>query len=142
MKVVIDINVMLVAVSSRSTLYWIFQRLTDGDYTLCLTTEILAEYAEKMEEHMSVYIADTSLETILRLPNIEKVNVYFKWNLITNDADDNKYSDCAIAANADYIVTHDTDFNILKRIDFPKVKVISAAEFREVLEKSKSNHNY
>ncbi|MCB9352648.1 MAG: PIN domain-containing protein [Lewinellaceae bacterium] len=30
------------------------------------------------------------------------------------DADDNKFLDCAIAAGAEYLVTHDKDFNILK----------------------------
>jgi len=35
------------------------------------------------------------------------------------DEDDNKFVDCAIAANAGYLITHDKDFNILKQTDFP-----------------------
>lgn len=134
MKIVLDTNVLLVSVSERSPLHWVFQRFVNGDYTLCVTTDILNEYAEKIEEHMGIEVAENNLKTILRLPNIQKVTAYFKWNLITNDPDDNKYVDCAIAANADYLVTHDSDFNILKRIPFPKVKVVNVVEFKEILE--------
>ena len=45
--------------------------------------------------------------------------------MIEADADDNKFVDCAIAANAKYVVTDDNHFDILKRIDFPKVDIIS-----------------
>ncbi len=38
--------------------------------------------------------------------------------------DDNKFVDCAVAANASFIVSHDKDFNILKEIDFPKAIII------------------
>ena len=53
--------------------------------------------------------------------------------MITNDADDNKFVDCAIAANADYIVTNDKHFQILQTVDFPKVNIISVEEFRNLL---------
>lgn len=43
--------------------------------------------------------------------------------------------DCAIAANADFIVSDDVHFNALKSIEFPVVKVIGKAAFLEMLEK-------
>jgi predicted nucleic acid-binding protein len=52
---------------------------------------------------------------------------------ITNDPDDNKFVDCAIASNADYIVSQDSHFDILKFIDFPKVNVIRLEEFMKTL---------
>jgi len=42
-----------------------------------------------------------SLSTLLLLPNVIQVNVYYNWNLIQNDRDDDKFVDCAIASNAD-----------------------------------------
>ncbi len=133
MKVVIDTNIFLVSISRRSPYHWIFQHLLEGNYSLCITTEILSEYAEKIEEHMGSATAEAALKTLLELPNIEKTEVYYKWNLI-KDADDNKFPDCAIAAGASYLVTHDKDFNILKKVDFPKIEIISAEEFRKLLE--------
>jgi len=53
--------------------------------------------------------------------------------IISIDEDDNKFVDCAFAANADYIVTNDSDFNILKQTAFPKIKVVSLDDFREIL---------
>ena len=48
---------------------------------------------------------------------------------LLQDEDDNKFVDCAIASNASYIVTHDKDFNILKNIPFPKVRIINTEDF-------------
>jgi uncharacterized protein len=50
-----------------------------------------------------------------------------------NDEDDNKFADCAFAANADYIVTNDSDFNVLKKLTFPVIKVVSMVEFKDIL---------
>jgi len=70
------------------------------------------------------------LQIIENALNVEYVTRYYKWNLIENDPDDNKFADCAIAANAHYIVTHDKHFNILKTIDFPKLAVINAEQMK------------
>jgi len=43
------------------------------------------------------------------------------------------FVDCAIASNANYVVSHDKDFNVLKKIEFPKVKVIDTSTFNEIL---------
>ena len=48
--------------------------------------------------------------------------------------DDNKFVDCAIAANADYLVTNDRDFSVLKKVEFPKIILIKIDEFIKVLE--------
>jgi uncharacterized protein len=134
MKVVIDTNILLVSISRRSPFHWIFKGLLDGTYTLCVTTEILAEYAEIIERHTGVAAAEAALKTILELPNVEKVEIYFRWNLL-RDFDDNKFSDCAIAAGADCLVTHDKGFDTLSEQDFPHVLVVSAEMFKSLLSK-------
>ena len=48
-------------------------------------------------------------------------------------ADDNKFVDCAIAANAKCIVSEDNHFNVLKFIPFPKVEVIGIDDFKSFL---------
>jgi predicted nucleic acid-binding protein len=53
--------------------------------------------------------------------------------LIYVDEDDNKFVDCAVAANADFILTSDKHFRVLKDIPFPKVKVISLEEFEKLI---------
>lgn len=58
---------------------------------------------------------------------------HFSFGLITADADDNKFVDCAIVANAHFIVTEDKHFNVLKNIEFPHVDVIGIDEFKDIL---------
>ena len=53
--------------------------------------------------------------------------------LITADIDDNKFTDCAVAGNAHFIVTDDKHFNALKSISFPVINVISLEVFKRLL---------
>lgn len=54
---------------------------------------------------------------------------HFRFHLIKSDEDDNKFVDCAIAANARYIVTEDHHFDVLKSIEFPVVDIIRIDKF-------------
>ncbi len=65
--------------------------------------------------------------------NVELVTRYFSFELIKTDPDDNKFVDCAIASNADFIVTNDRHFSILNDTPFPKVKTLAIDEFMDVL---------
>jgi putative PIN family toxin of toxin-antitoxin system len=133
-KVVLDTNVLLVSISSKSKLHWIFKNLLEGKYILCVTTDILVEYAEIIEQQMGVLASKNALGVLENLPNIELVTNYYKFGLL-KDEDDNKFVDCAIASNSNFIVTHDTDFNCLKKIDFPKVIVVDTKKFEQLLKK-------
>ncbi len=54
--------------------------------------------------------------------------------LCDTDKDDDKFVDCAITAGADYIVTEDSHFNILKQIPFPRLNVLTLDEFNATLQ--------
>lgn len=131
MKVVLDTNVLLVCISRKSETNWIFQLLLDGEITLCVTTDILLEYEEMIAHHTNRRFAEDTLEVLLSLENLVRVEKYFYFELIPNDADDNKFVDCAIAAGADFIVSEDRAFRALKNIPFPKVGCLTTAEFAE-----------
>lgn len=53
----------------------------------------------------------------------------YAFHLIKADEDDNKFVDCAIVANAKYIVSNDRHFDVLREIPFPKVDVIKINQF-------------
>ncbi len=128
-KIVLDTNVLLVSISSKSKFHWIFKNLINGKFTLCLTSDILLEYEEIIDTHMGSIASKSVLLVIQNLPNVVFVTNYFKFNLL-KDEDDNKFVDCAIASNAQFIVSHDKDFNVLKKINFPKVTVINTTDFK------------
>ena len=134
-KVILDTNVLLVSISSKSPYHWIFERLIEGVFDLGITSDILLEYEEIIASKYSVAMAKDVIRTLLVLPNVYPVTVYYHWNLIAADSDDNKFVDCAVSFNANGIVTQDKHFNILRTIDFPKVNVLSVAEFKRMIEK-------
>jgi uncharacterized protein len=58
---------------------------------------------------------------------------FFKWNLVEDDPDDNKFTDLVIAGNAHYLVTNDKHFNSLKKLEFPKLDIITLDEFKRII---------
>ena len=133
MKVVLDTNVVLRAVSRKSRFSVLFDELLDQSYKLSISTEILLEYEEKIQFFYGEETAQDFLNFLVVLPNVEKIEPFFELRLIEADLDDNKFVDCAFASNAHYVVTDDKHFNILRTIDFPRIPVISADEFRDLL---------
>jgi uncharacterized protein len=132
MRLVIDTNVFLVSISSRSPHHWIFQGIIQKRFDLVVSTEILSEYAEIIQKHMGSVVAESVLGVIENMDNLVQVSSYFKFNLIKSDPDDNKFVDCAIASNADFILTEDKHFLKLKSISFPKVEVKNISEFKSM----------
>jgi putative PIN family toxin of toxin-antitoxin system len=137
MRVVLDTNVLLISIPSKSKFRPIFDGLINGDYELAISNEIIDEYMEVIEQKANAIVANNIGELLLNLENVEKVEVYFKWNVIHQDYDDNKFVDCAVAANVQFVVTNDKHFNELKNIDFPKVDVIGVEDFLAEVEKLK-----
>ena len=133
MKVALDTNVILRAISSKSEYTILLDEVYLQTYSLVVSTEILLEYEEKITEFYGKNIAKDFLDFLIILPNVEKVDAFFQLNIIQADPDDNKFVDCAFVGNAHYIVTDDKHFNILKSINFPKISVITAENFKQIL---------
>lgn len=131
-RVVLDTNVLLVSISPRSNSYWLYESFLLGKFILCVTNEVLTEYAEIISRHMGRAFCEQTLELILTAVNTRFVSPTYRFNLLA-DPDDNKFVDCAIAANALCIVSHDRDFLPLRAIEFPKVAVVDTEGFRELL---------
>ena len=131
MKVVIDTNVLVSALSRKSQYHWLVQQLLDEKIDVHVTDEILLEQEEVLNQKYSYSVANNFVAALKELPNVYFTQVYFHWRLL-KDEDDNKFVDCAIAANAGYLITHDKDFNILKQTDFPKINVANLNEFKAI----------
>jgi putative PIN family toxin of toxin-antitoxin system len=129
MKVVLDINALLVSIPKKSIYRPILDALIEGKFDLVISNDILSEYMEIIERKANSTVANNIAEMLLSLDNLNKVDIYFEWKLIGSDPDDNKYVDAAIVGSADYVVTNDQHFKILNSIDFPKVKIISIEHF-------------
>ena len=133
MTVVIDCNVLVMCLTSRSPWHIIYQSLITGKYDLAVTDEIVLEYEEVIQKKYGIQTANAFIALLSELPNVYYLNTYYRWQLIEADPDDNKYCDCAVAGKADHLVTEDKHFNILKTIPFPKISSISIDEFAVML---------
>lgn len=128
-RIVLDTNCLLQALPTRSPYHKIWTSILCGDISLCVNTEILIEYEEILAQKTSKEIAHNVVEAIARLHTTLFQETYIHFGLIEQDVDDNKFVDCAVAADAEYIVTNDTHFNVLKEIDWPKVAILTIQEF-------------
>lgn len=133
MKIVLDSNVLLVAVGRRSRFRLIWEAFLQGKYNLVLSEDIVHEYEEILLEHSAPGAADLVIEILIESPNVEVRRIHYAWNVITQDPDDNKFFDAAVAGNVDYLVTNDAHFNEASNITFPNVEIISAEDFLEIL---------
>lgn len=132
-RIVLDTNCLIQSIPSKSRYHEVWMSFVKGENTLCVSNEILEEYAEILQRLTDLETSDYVIKTILNSPFVELVTPYFHFGLISVDPDDNKFVDCAISANARYIVTNDHHYDVLKTVDFPKVEIINIQDFFQEL---------
>lgn len=129
----LDTNILLAAISRHGSAYPVWRGFQEERYTLCVTTEILLEYEEVIARNTRPEIARNVIDYIMQQRNVELINHSFRLELIKADPDDNKFVDCAFAANATYIVSNDAHYDVLKEISFPQLLVLKLSAFIERL---------
>ncbi len=83
MIVVIDTNILWVSISRKSrTHWWVYENLLEDNFILCVTTDILEEYEEIIGQKMGEEVAESFMQTLIYLPNIELITRYYEWNLL------------------------------------------------------------
>lgn len=133
-RIVLDTNCLLSSLSRQSKSYDVWRGLYEGRYTLCVSNSILEEYQEKIAEKTTIEIAENVIQYLINSEYVELITPYYFFELIKADPDDNKFVDCAIAANATYIVSDDKHFAPLKDIGFPQLMVVKLMEFVRMLQ--------
>lgn len=131
--IVIDTNCLVQMISLHSPYRPAWDAFRQGRYVLCVSNEIITEYTEVLTQLTTPYIAENIVHAILKSPFCQRYDPQFRFGLIKQDPDDNKFVDCAIIANAEYIVSEDSHFSVLQSIPFPRVRVIRLEEFLENL---------
>ena len=117
MTVVLDTNVVLQALNQRHSHAVILHAWYAGRFVWALSTDILLEYHEVVVRESGParwQIFERLLDlSVLHGGNTKPVSPAFFWRTISADRDDDKFADCAIAAEADYIITSDGHFQAL-----------------------------
>ena len=109
MIIVIDTNSLLQIFSPRSKTPEIVQALLDGDLRWAVSNDVLTEY-EEMVCQRSGPVRWQQVERVIQLLHLRHQSIVwtepaFRYQVISTDPDDNKFTDCAITANADFVIT-------------------------------------
>ncbi|WP_375446399.1 putative toxin-antitoxin system toxin component, PIN family [uncultured Fibrella sp.] len=133
MRIVVDTNVLLAALPKASRFRAIINALVSGRLNLVVSTPILLEYQEILTQKTNASIATNFLEFLVTMPGVVHVDPSFTWEIIKDDLDDNKFVDAGLIAGADYIVTYDGHFDVVKHHPFPKIAVVNPDVFVTLL---------
>ena len=133
MLIVLDTNCLIQILPRQAQHRWLFDAILNGEISLAVSTEIILEYEETINSfYGSERLGGNVAKLLLELTNTQRIDVYFRWNLIEKDSDDDKYVDCTVASNAKLLITNDGHFNILKNVGFPKVEYMDLKDFEEI----------
>ena len=132
-RIVIDTNCLLAILPSRSPYHSVWTEFLAGRLEICVSNEILMEYEEILSEKTTPYFADAIIQALLNRKNLVRVSPVWRFCLILQDPDDNKFVDCAVCGQAEYLVSNDKHFKILQDISFPPINLVTIQAFTETL---------
>ena len=112
---------MLQILPRRSPHRWLFDLIREGKVRMILSTEILMEYTEILEQQINREVADHVTQALVDSPFVQMIEPTYRWQIIQEDPDNNKFVDVAIAASATFLITNDRHFNVLNTTKFPKI---------------------
>jgi uncharacterized protein len=131
MIVCIDSNVLVQARSATRPYHCILAALAMGRMKWAISTSIYLEYREVITTLSGVGAwqrVAKLLELIESSGDLVHVFPAFQFRIISADPDDNAFTDCAISANADYVISNDHHFAPLANAGY-KPQPITPDEF-------------
>ena len=133
MKVILDTNVFVSGVFLSGPPFQILAAWREGRVQLIISPKILEEYRRVgkilAEDHPGVRF-ESILEFVIQ--NTLLVSAPPLPEGVCADPDDDKFLACALAANADYVVSEDKDLLVLNA--YHGVQIINALDFLHILQ--------
>jgi uncharacterized protein len=133
----IDTNTIVQALAQNHPFHPIMEAWVAGKVTWAVSTPILLEYEEVLTR-LSGPARWRKLARLMDLAeltngNLLRVTPAFHFQVIAADSDDNIFTDCAITAGADFLITEDRHFGPLADSGY-KTRPISPQEFNIILQ--------
>ena len=131
MKVVIDANLFISAFFWNGNPKKVIDRSSDKLDDLFMSMDILDEIADVINRPK--FKADRK-ETENYISGIRKIANFINSSEQVNlsrDKTDNKYIECAVAANADYIISG--DIHLLELKEYGGIKILKAKEYLDIV---------
>jgi putative PIN family toxin of toxin-antitoxin system len=126
--VVLDSNIYISGIIFGGNPRKIIDLVIEGKIKLCISSDILIEIKEVLERDKFGFSSDITQQIILEIESLsEFITPTKKHSAVKRDAGDNIIIDCAVEADADYIITGDDDLLSLKK--YKRIKIINAGDF-------------
>ena len=129
-KVVLDTNVFVSALGWKGASHKIFNECISGKVELFLSINIFDEI-KRVLKYPKFKFSNTEisefLDQVLEVGSLVETEV--KIDAIKDDPSDNKFLECAITVEADYLVSRDP--HVLKIKEFRGITIISPEDFVE-----------
>ena len=126
MRIIIDTNILISGLFFNGLPKKLLYEL-DKNFIICVNDEIVDEYTDKVDNKFSK--AKYKLDEKLREKFFKSLQSFkIKSDLkVCHDPKDDKFINCAIDANAIYIVSGDKDLLTIK--NFEGIEIVTAREF-------------
>lgn len=130
-KAVLDTNVFISALFWKGAPYKIMQKGLSGQFIICSSVDILEEIKNKLLGKFEFPADDTVNFIEIITINSQIIEPKIKLNVVKDDFSDNKILECAIAGNADYVVSGDK--HLLNIKEYKGIKIFSPSEFLKII---------
>lgn len=137
MRIVIDTNVLLSALLWHGTPHALFKQVRSGTVELVLSQTLLEEFSEVITRQKFAAIIQRTTRTPERILHelqalAEMVVAPPLPQPVCRDPDDDAVLACALAAQADLIVSGDADLLVLEQ--FQGIRIVTAAQAVTIIE--------
>jgi putative PIN family toxin of toxin-antitoxin system len=137
MRLVLDANIFI------SSFFWggkprmVLERIIKGIDELFITKEILDEI-EEVIGRPKFQVEKEEIDYLIK--SIEEIGnrIIPKRQIKNGPSTDNKYIECGITANVDYIISG--DIHLLELREYGNIKIITAREYLEVIKKHRGSN--
>src|SRR3989338_3024014 len=130
-KLVLDTNTLISGLLWKGNEFQLLEKIEQGKAFLFLTKEIISEIDRVLHyQRLESYIlkAGISIEELLKkIISLSHIILESSVNIkVCRDPEDNKFIECAVLANARYVVTGDEDLLVLK--EYKDINIITTNE--------------
>lgn len=131
MKAVFDTNVLIAGFLTEGVCSKLLVRARKGECDLILSHDIIREFEKVLGKKFGLSRQEIyDVRAVLSEATKEIIRKVNPIDPVCRDKDDNKILACALAADADLLVTGDEDLLVMKK--YGKTRIISPKEFEAI----------
>ena len=132
LKVVLDTNILISAILFGGKPRQILEKAIRGEIRLCISEPILDELKGVLQRSKFDYSPEMIQVILKELMGVSDfVNASKTIDVVLEDPEDNRILECAVEAEANYIITG--DFHLLKLSRYRNIEVVNPGAFLERL---------